>query len=126
LSDKQRPEPFHNISGGGTVHLVEVYSHNAVREIIQNARDSVTSQRGRFTLPSEFMDRLMVDCCKWVLDRGAPEAERCACGSITDFLNEQDDLKNEDNERKVKQSLKGTGNREPGTGYRVTTDGDRR
>lgn len=108
MSDKERPAPFHNISGGGAGHLVDVYSHNAVREIIQNARVSVLEQRGRFTLPPEFMDRLMVDCGNWVLDRGAPEAEICACGRINDFLNEQDKLKNEDNERKVKQRLKGT------------------
>ena len=114
MSDMERHAPFQNISGGGADHLVDVFSHNAVREIIQNARDSVLSQRGRFTLPSEFMDRLMVDCCRWVMDRGAPEAERCACGRITDFLDGQDKLKNEDNERKVKQSLKGCGCRVQG------------
>jgi hypothetical protein len=116
LTDKERLASLHDISGGGAVHLVDVYAHNAVREIIQNARIIISSERGRFTLPSGFMDRLVMDCGKWVLDNGATEAERAVRDRINGFLDERAKFKDQDNERKVNQSLKGTGYRGPGTG----------
>lgn len=116
MPQKDRRPPHHNISGGGTHHLVDVFAHNAVREIIQNARLSVLEQRGRFTLPSEFMDRLTVDCGKCVLDHGAREAERVARQRINDFLDERNRFKHEDDERKVTLSL--NGNRQQGAGSR--------
>jgi hypothetical protein len=126
LSDRERRASFHDISGGGAVHLVDVYAHNAVREIIQNARITILNERGQFNLPSEFMDRLIVDCGGWAIDRGAQEAELRARKCINDYLDSRDHRKNEDNERKAKQSLKGTGYRAQGTGCRVATDDDRR
>jgi hypothetical protein len=116
LSDRARRASFHEVSGGGAVHLVEVYANNAVREIIQNARITISSERGRFILPPTFMDRLMMECEKWVLDDGAAEAERAVCDRINRFLDERAKFKDRDNERKVNQSLKGTGYRGPGTG----------
>lgn len=120
MPEKERRQPHHNISGGGTYHLVDVFAHNAVLEIIQNARLSVLEKRGRFTLPSEFMDRLMVDCGKCVLDRGAPEAERFARQHINDFLEERKRFKHEDDERKVKMSLNGNREQAGGSGQQAT------
>jgi hypothetical protein len=105
LSDKERRASLHDVSGGRAVHLVDVYAHNAVHEIIQNARITISSERGRFTLPSMFMDRLMMDCEKWVLDNGAAEAERAACDRINRFLDERKRSNDQDNERKVRRSL---------------------
>ena len=106
MSDKERRSSFHDISGGGALHLVEVYAHNAVREIIQNARITISNERGHFNLPSEFLDRLILDCGGWALDGGAQEAERRTRKRINDYLDERDHRKNEDNERKVHRSLK--------------------
>ena len=116
MSDKERRPFFHNISGGGTAHLVDVYAHNAVLEIIQNARESVQEEKGRFNLPSEFIDRLTVECGRWVLDRGPSEAERRAAERIFDFLDERKRFRHQDDERKVKLSL--DGNREQAAGSR--------
>jgi hypothetical protein len=101
----QRQASFHNISGGGAVHLVDVYAQNAVREIIQNARITISNERGRFALPSDFVDHLVMDCEKWVLANGPTEAERAVCGCIKEFLDQCKRLRHEDDERKVKKSL---------------------
>jgi hypothetical protein len=105
LADQERQGSFHNISGGGAVHLVDVYAQNAVREIIQNARIIISNERGRYTLPSEFVDQLVMDCERWVLANGPTEAERAVCGRITEFLDQRKRFKHEDDERKVKKSL---------------------
>jgi len=105
MTDQQRPASFQNISGGGTIHLVEIYAHNAVREIIRNARITISGERGRFVLPSEFVDRLVMECGRWVLDKGADEAERSVRGRINEFLDQRKRLKHEDDERKVRRSL---------------------
>ena len=116
MTDKERLASLHDISGGGAVHLVDVYANNAVREIIQNARITVSNERGRFTIPSGFMDRLVMECEKLVLANGPSEAEHAVCGRINEFLDQRKRLKHEDDERKVHQSLMGSGNRGPGTG----------
>ena len=116
MTDKERLASLHDSSGGGAVHLVDIYANNAVRGIIQNARITISNERGRFTIPSEFMDHLVMDCGKWVLDKGATEAERAVCDRINGFLNERKKFKDQDNERKVNQSLKGAGYRVQGTG----------
>ncbi len=81
---------------------MEIYAHNAVRGVIHRAREAVRAERGRFTLPSRFMDELIVDCGKWVLERGAEEAERCARNRILAFLDERERVKREEDERKVR------------------------
>ena len=105
MSDMERRASLADVSGGGATHLGDVYAHNAVREIIQNARIIISSERGRFTLPPEFMDRLVMDCGKWVLDNGATDAERAVRDRINGFLDERSKFKDRDNERKVNQSL---------------------
>jgi len=92
-------------SNGGAYHLVEIYAHNAVREVIQRAREAIRAERGKFTLPSRFMDELIVECGKWILERGAEEAERCARERIVAFLDERERLKREEDERKVRLRL---------------------
>jgi hypothetical protein len=74
-------------------HLVDVYAHNAVEE------------RGRFTLPSYFLDELAVECGKMILEKGAEVAERCAHDRIIEFLIKMEKAKHEDNERKVRARL---------------------
>jgi len=105
MTDQRRPASRHGISGGGTMHLVDIYAQNAVREIIENARTVLSSERGRFILPSEFMDRLVVECGELVLANGPVEAERAVCGRIIEFLDRRNRLRHEDDERKVRRSL---------------------
>lgn len=105
MADQERQGSFHNISGGGAVHLVDVYAQNAVREIIQNARIIISNERGRFALPSDFVDHLVMDCERWVLANGPTDAERAVCGRINEFLDQRKRLKHADDERKVKKSL---------------------
>ncbi|MGQ9583094.1 MAG: hypothetical protein ACUVV6_06230 [Thermoplasmatota archaeon] len=90
---------------------MEIYAHNAVKEVIHRARESVRVGRGRFTLPSRFMDELIVECGKWLLERGVEEAERCARDRIVAFLNERERLKREEDERKVRLRMPVEGRR---------------
>jgi len=86
-------------------HLVDIYAHNAVKEVIRDARDRVHEERGRFTLPSYFLDELAVECGKWILEKGAEVAGKCAHDRIIEFLNTMEKAKREDDERKVKARL---------------------
>jgi hypothetical protein len=86
-------------------HLVDVYAHNDVKEVIKEARDKVHEERGRFTLPSYFLDELAVECGKMILEKGAEVAERCAHDRIIEFLIKMEKAKHEDNERKVRARL---------------------
>ena len=99
----RRPEPSTN---GTPYHLVEIYAHNAIHEMILKVRKEIAKERGKFTLPASYVDRLEVDCGKWILEKGAEEAERCARERIVAFLDERLRLKNEEDERKAKLSLK--------------------
>ena len=102
----RRPE----LSTNGTpYHLVEIYAHNAIHEMILKVRKEIAQERGRFTLPPSFVDRLEVDCGRWILEKGSEEAERCARGQIISFLEERLRQKREEDERKAKLSLKREG-----------------
>ena len=70
--------------------------------MILKARESARHERGKFTLPASLLDKLEVDCGRWVLEKGASEAERCVRGRILSFLDERERLKREEDERKVK------------------------
>jgi len=98
---KHRPDEADGHGG----HLVDIYAHNAVREVIKEARVKLLEERGRFTLPSEFLDELYVECGKWVLEKGAEEAEKCARERIIEFLEMREKAKRDDEERKVRQRL---------------------
>jgi hypothetical protein len=102
----RRPEQSTN---GTPYHLVEIYAHNAIHEMILRVRQDLTKERGKFTLPTSFVDRLEVDCGKWMLENGAEEAERRAREHITAFLDERIRRKNEEDERKAKLSLRREG-----------------
>ena len=99
----RRPESSTN---GTPYHLVEIYAHNAIAEMILKVRKDLTKERGRFTLPPSFVDRLEVECGKWILEKGAEEAERCTRERIVAFLDERIRQKREEDERKAKLSLK--------------------
>jgi hypothetical protein len=94
------------LSNGTPYHLVEIYAHNTIHEMILKVRQDITKERGKFTLPSGFVDKLEVDCGKWILEKGAEEAERCARERIVSFLDERIRQKREEDERKAKLSLK--------------------
>jgi hypothetical protein len=99
----RRPEKSTN---GTPYHLVEIYAHNTIHEMMLKVRAEITAERGKFTLPSSFVDRLEVECGKWILEKGAVAAERCARERIVAFLDERQRLKNEEDERKAKRSLR--------------------
>jgi hypothetical protein len=101
--DIRRPFPESN---GTPYHLVEIYAHNAIHEMMLKVRKDMSQERGRFTLPQSFVDRLEVECGKWILEKGAEEAERCARERISAFLDERIRHKREEDERKAKLSLK--------------------
>ena len=93
-------------SNGTPYHLVEIYAHNAIHEMILKVRKDLAKERGKFTLPPSFVDRLEVECGKWILEKGEEEAERCARERITSFLDERTRQKREEDERKAKLSLR--------------------
>lgn len=93
-------------SNGTPYHLVEIYAHNAIHEMILKVRKEIAQERGKFTLPPSFIDPLEVDCGKWILDKGAEEAERCARERIVAFLDERVRHKLEEDERKARLSLR--------------------
>ena len=92
-------------SNGTPYHLVEIYAHNAIAEMILKVRKDITAERGKFTLPASFVDGLEVDCGKWILEKGAEDAERCTRERIVAFLDERIRQKREEDERKAKLSL---------------------
>ncbi|MBM4248005.1 MAG: hypothetical protein FJ149_00925 [Euryarchaeota archaeon] len=107
MSEKERgsrPRPLP--TDGTPYHLVEIYAHNTIHELILKVRQDIAKERGRFTLPTDFIDHLEVDCGKWILEKGATEAERLARGRITAFLDERQRHKREEDERKAKLSLR--------------------
>jgi len=93
-------------SNGTPYHLVEIYAHNAIHEMILKVRKDIADVRGKFTLPSSFVDRLEVYCGKWILEKGAEAAERCARERIVTFLDERVRHRRDEDERKAKLSLK--------------------
>ena len=101
--DIRRPFPESN---GTPYHLVEIYAHNAIHEMMLKVRKDIAQERGKFTLPQSFIDRLEVECGKWILEKGAEQAERRAREKIVGFLDERVRLKNEEDERKAKMGLK--------------------
>jgi hypothetical protein len=94
------------VADGSGHHLVEVFAYNTVNDVIRQARVVVLEQRGRFTLPSKFMDELRVDCHDWILERGATEAEQSVRARILDFLDRRQGHRLADDERKVQHSLR--------------------
>jgi hypothetical protein len=94
------------LSNGTPYHLVEIYAHNAIAEMILKARQDITKERGKFTLPPSFVDKLEVDCGKWILEKGAGEAERCTRERIVCFLDERTRQKRDEDERMAKLSLR--------------------
>ncbi|MEM4729078.1 MAG: hypothetical protein QXH42_04875 [Thermoplasmata archaeon] len=104
-AEAERRRRLEGASNGGARHLVEIYAHNAVLEVIQRARDTVRAERGRFYLPSKFMDELILECEGWILERGAEEAERRARERMLAILTERERLKREEDERKVRLRL---------------------
>ena len=101
--DIRRSSP---LSNGTPYHLVEIYAHNAIHEIMLKVRKDIAQERGKFTLPPSFVDRLEVECGKWILEKGAEQAERCARERISAFLDERVRHKREEDERKARLSLK--------------------
>ena len=93
-------------SNGTPYHLVEIYAHNAIHEMILKVRKDIADERGKFTLPAGFVDRLELECGKWILEKGAEEAERCARERIVTFLDERNRHKLEEDERKAKLGLR--------------------
>ena len=107
MPEEERGRRPRSLSTDGTpYHLVEIYAHNTIQELIYKVRQDITKERGRFTLPASFLDRLEVDCGRWILEKGAEEAERCARERIAAFLDERLRLRNEEDERKAKLSLR--------------------
>jgi hypothetical protein len=90
---------------GGVDHLMDIYAHNTVKEIIKKARDVLESGGGPVVLPRHFLDRLIVDCEKWILDEGDVRAEALCRESIAAFLSEMERFKREDDERKVRSRM---------------------
>jgi len=94
-----------NGSNGTPYHLVEIYAHNAIHEMLLKVRQEVRKERGKYTLPSSFLDRLEVECGTWILEKGAAGAERLSRGRIIDFLDERKRFKREEDERKVRARM---------------------
>jgi len=90
---------------GGGSHLAEVLANNALREIIQLAKDTVSVDEGPFRIPGYVMDKLILKCEKVLLNYGEQEAQRCMVEEIRAHLAQQRDFKARENERKVKERL---------------------
>lgn len=90
---------------GGGSHLAEVLANNALREIIQQAKDTVSVDEGPFRIPGYVMDKLILKCEKVLLNYGEDEAHRCMVEEIRAHLAQMRDFKARENERKVKERL---------------------
>jgi hypothetical protein len=107
-----RPEDLDDIdpSGrmdteGGGAHLADVYANNAIKEIIQQAKETVSVENGSFRIPGYVMDKLVVKCEKVFLNYGEAEALKCMVQEIRAHLSQMKDFKARENERKVKERL---------------------
>ena len=104
--DKDESEPSgHMDTEGGGSHLAEVLANNALREIIQQAKEKVSVEEGSFRIPGYVMDRLLLKCEKVLLNYGEQEALRCMVEEIRSHLAQMRDFKARENERKVKERL---------------------
>ena len=90
---------------GGGAHLADVLANNALKEIIQEAKNTVTVDEGPFRIPSYVMDKLVVKCEKVLLNYGEVEAQKCMVEEIRAHLAQMSEFKARENERKVKERL---------------------
>ena len=97
---------------GSGAHLVEVIAHNALMEIISKAKDTVRAEQGNFRLPSYIMDKLLVRCEKVLLNYGEEEAHNVMVFEIKAHLDRMREFKERDNDRKIRERLPSSTNRE--------------
>jgi hypothetical protein len=90
---------------GGGAHLADVLANNALKEIIQQAKETVSLEEGPFRIPSYVMDRLVIRCEKVLLNYGEEEAQKCMVEEIRAHLAQMKEFKAHENERKVKERL---------------------
>ncbi len=90
---------------GGGAHLADVLANNALKEIIQEAKKTVSVEEGPFRIPSYIMDKLVIKCEKVLLNYGEAEAQKCMVEEIRAYLAQMKDFKARENERKVKERL---------------------
>jgi hypothetical protein len=102
--DEDDPSGRMDTEGGGA-HLADVLANNAIKEIIQQAKEIVSVEEGSFRIPGYIMDRLVVRCEKVFLNYGEAEAQKCMVQEIRAHLAEMRDFKARENERKVKERL---------------------
>jgi len=112
IREGHRPEDVDEIdpSGrmdteGGGAHLADVLANNAIKAIIQQAKEIVSVQEGTFRIPGYIMDKLVVRCEKVFLNYGEEEAQKCMVQEIRAHLAEMKDFKARENERKVRERL---------------------
>jgi len=97
---------------GSGAHLVEVIAHNALKEIILKAKETVQTELGSFKLPSYVMDELLVRCEKVLLNYGEEEALSVMVFEIKAHLDRMRKFKERDNDRKVRERLPSSAGRE--------------
>jgi|GEM_PF-6071987 len=102
--DETDPSGRMDTEGGGS-HLAEVLANNALREIIQQAKKTVSVEEGSFRIPGYVMDKLIIRCEKVLLNYGEVEAQKCMVEEIRAHLAQMKEFKARDNERKVKERL---------------------
>ena len=90
---------------GGGAHLADVLANNALKEIIQEAKKTVSVEEGPFRIPSYIMDKLVIKCEKVLLNYGEAEAQKCMVEEIRAHLAQMKDFKARENERKVQERL---------------------
>jgi len=90
---------------GGGAHLADVLANNALKEIIQEAKKTVSVDEGPFRIPSYVMDKLVIKCEKVLLNYGEEEAQTCMVEEIRAHLAQMSEFKARENERKVKERL---------------------
>lgn len=105
---EEAPEQKLDTEGGGA-HLVHVIAHNALKEIIIQAKEKVSVEEGTFKIPSYVMDELLIKCEKALLNYGEEEALKCMVDEIMAYLKRIREFKARDNERKVRERLPSKG-----------------
>jgi len=90
---------------GGSAHHAEVIAVNTLKQIIVEAKRQVFEEVGRFIVPTEVMDRLILKCEKVLLNYGEEEALGVMKTELKGHLERQKEYKERDDERKVKASL---------------------
>lgn len=90
---------------GGARHLTEIYAINVVKEVIKEAKLSLQQKWGKFTIPHELMDELLIECEEIILKKGTHDAEMHAKKRIDEYLELKRKFKREEDERKVLQRL---------------------